>query len=217
MLIRTVVAVTAALMLAAPSFAGDIVSMPTGNVVQPGNIELNGIYWSIPSPAGLGESTSVGELFVGVYDRLELDVLYADVDGLDSFTEVNGYLTLVKETASHPSLIVGATNLAEDDWLAGSDQASVFVLSSYNLAAPPVPSWSTPLVRAHVGWGDEFHGQKVFVGIQVKASPQLGAAWTYYRHKPGWMATYAPLDWLELTAGTIGGDAFYRAGGFLSW
>lgn len=216
---RTVVAVILAAAVVAPVFAGDIVAMPTGNVVKPGNIELNAIYWNQPPKSGPGDYIMVGELFVGVIDRLELDVLYADVKDVDEYTEINAYLTLIKETPKRPSLVVGVTNITEDDWLGGSKDASAFVVSSFNLACPDgPPSWTEPLVRIHAGWGDKFHGDDPIVGVQVRLDPKYGFAWTNYQRRPAYMFTYSPTKWLDLTGGTMnGGDTFYRVGGYLKW
>jgi len=62
-MLRTAVLVVIAMALTAPLFAGDIVAMPTGNTVQPGNIELNAIYWNQAPPSGPGDYIEVGEAF----------------------------------------------------------------------------------------------------------------------------------------------------------
>ena len=71
---RAIFAAVLVLALAAPLYAGDIVTMPTGNMVGPRNIELNGIYLNQP-PAGSTGNNMVGEAFVGIFDRLELKIL----------------------------------------------------------------------------------------------------------------------------------------------
>jgi hypothetical protein len=222
---RTLMAVIVGLALAVPVFAGDIVSMPTANVVQPKNIELNAIYWMLP-PSGSTGNVTVGEAFLGVYDRLEIDVLYADIKDFDNFTEVNAYYTLLKESATRPGLIAGFTNVLGNDWLGGAkfpggdpdyDQPSFVVASAFNLAAPAEISPKTPLIRAHLGWGDRYHESKLFGGIQFKIYPTFGGAAFNYKGDPAYMLTWAPAKKYELTAGTIGGETFYRAGAFLHW
>ena len=252
-MLRSAVMVVIALALAAPLFAGDIVSMPTGNTVQPGKVELNAIWWNLPPTSGPADNVMVGELFVGIIDRVELDLLYADVkddvvfgpgiDVIDNYFEANLYVTLLKEDATHPSLIVGATNVFGSDWIGGGvygaveeegvgsahagrvllggnpdyDEPSLFLLTSYNLAAPAQITWNTPLIRAHLGYGNKYHDSEFFGGVQFKINPAFGGAILNYKSNPAYMATFAPAPWLELTAGTIGGDTFYRAGGFLGW
>jgi hypothetical protein len=208
---RVLLATIVAIALAAPVFAGDIVAMPTGNMVAPGDLELNAIYWNM-APGGSTNDLEVGEAFVGVMKRVELDVLHARQRDADNYTEVNGYLRLIDETASHPSLIVGATNLLEADWLQGSDQASFFAVSSFNLAAPEAITAQTPLVRLHVGYGNEFHGDKLFGGLQFMVTPKVGGAVFNYQGNMQYMVTVKPCKRVEATAGVIDGDAFYRLG-----
>jgi hypothetical protein len=221
---RTLMAVVVGLALAVPVFAGDIVSMPTANVVQPKDIELNAIYWMMP-PAGSAGNVTVGEAFLGLYDRFEVDVLYADIKDFDSFTEVNAYYTLCKEDVEKPGVVVGFTNILGSDWLGGkkfegdpdNDKASFVIASAYNLAAPEKISPKTPLIRAHLGWGNNYHENKLFGGIQFKVYPKFGGALLNYLGQPAYMLTWAPCKKYELTGGTIGGDTFYRAGAFLHW
>lgn len=222
---RTTIVAALVVALAAPVFAGDIVGMPTGNTVQPREVELNAIWWNQPAKSGPGDYILIGEVFFGVIDRLEVNVLYADVKDVDSYTEVNVYGTLIKETADRPSLIVGATNVFGSDWLPGAarryethDDPSFFVVSSYNLAVPPgPPTPQEPLVRLHAGWADGWYDSRFFAGLQFLVDPRLGGAVVNYKEKPGYMVTWKPLDRVELTFGGLHGTVFYRVGGFLDW
>ena len=222
---RTAIAACLALALAAPLFAGDIVAMPTGNTVQPREIELNAIWWNQPAKSGPGDYILIGEVFFGVIDRLEVNVLYADVKDVESYTEVNVYGTLIKETAEHPSLIVGVTNVFGADWLPGAakypekhDDPSFFAVTSYNLAVPPgPPTPQEPLIRMHAGWGDGWHDSRFFAGLQFLVDPKLGGAILNYKAMPAYMLTWKPMDRVEVTGGFLGGDVFYRIGGFLNW
>lgn len=217
---RAVALVVLVLAVAAPSFAGDIVAMPTGNTVAPKNLELNYIWWKQDFPSGPGH-INVGEAFIGVCDRVEVDVDYAGVSGGSDYTEANLYLTVLREDAKHPSLIVGATNVFGSRWLGDgmvpdADKASFFAVSAFNLTAPATPTWNTPLVRAQLGYGNHWH-DGWFGGLQIKIAPEWGAALFNYKHKPVYIATYDAEKWLELSIGAIGGEPFYRAGGFLKW
>jgi len=222
---RALIVAVVAVVMAAPAFAGDIVAMPTGNMVAPHNVELNGIWWEQAASEGPGDYITIGEAFIGVVDRIELDVIYADVKDVDSYTEVNLYGTVLKETAQTPSLIVGVTNLLGADWLPGAakypgtdDDMSVFALSSYNLLAPQgPPSLQHPLVRVHLGWGSGWHDDEFFGGVQFLVHPKLGGAILNYKSMPAYMLTCKPLDSVEATVGYLGGDVFYRVGGFLTW
>ncbi len=222
---RNVVIAIVALALAAPAFAGDIVAMPTGNTVAPRNVELNAILWERPPSQGPGDYITIGEVFIGVTDWLELDVVYADVKDVDSYMEVNLYGTVLKEKPNFPSLIVGVTNVLGQDWLPGAakfagtgDDPSFFAVSSYNLLVPPgPPSWTEPLIRLHLGWGTGWHDEELFGGAQFLVDPKLGGAILSYKSMPAYVATWKPLDWLEVTYGALDGRPVYRLGGFLSW
>ncbi|MCE5218294.1 hypothetical protein LLH03_14820 [bacterium] len=221
---RAVFVAILALALTAPVFAGDIIAMPTGNTVAPKDIELNAIWWKQP-PSGTSGDILVGEAFFGVMDRVELDVLYADVRDAESVTEVNAYVTLLKETPKTPSFIVGCTNVTGADWLGGTkfggpsdnDDPSFFAVSSYNLAAPAVPSFKTPMIRLHLGWGNNWHGDELFGGVQFKVYPNFGGAILNYQSNPAYMLTWQPCKTMEVTGGTNGGETFFRVGGFLHW
>jgi hypothetical protein len=219
---RTLIAAIVCLALAAPLFAGDIVAMPTGNFVQPKHLEFNGIWWKMP-PAGTAGDIMIGEAFIGVADRVEVDVLDAYVRGPNTnVLEVNAYLNVVKETPDHPGLIVGCTNVMGASWLGGAkfggpssnDDPSFCVLTSYNLAAPEVPSFHDPLIRVHFGWGDNWHQSRLFGGVQFKVYPNFGGAILNYQGSPAYMLTWAPCKSWELTVGTLQGSTFFRVGAF---
>ena len=182
-----------------PALAGDIVSMPTGNMVKPHNVEFNYIYWNLrDAPNGPGLS-HVGEVFVGVTDRLELDVDYVHMTGgfpnqlppvsfKKDVAELNAYYRVVDEAPTHPSLIIGATNLTANTFLpsserpTGDSRVSPFAIGAYNLlvpkAGPPTPF--DPVVRLHLGYGTGYHEKQFFGGAQVLFTPQIGAAWFNY-------------------------------------
>lgn len=221
---RTAGCILVALSVVVPVMAGDIVAMPTGNTVAPRHVELNYIRWDLENPVispdqvgGPPRYADIYEGFLGVFDRLELDVLHVDLDRVDTFTEVNAYLTLVKESADYPSVIVGATNILGSDWLDGRDEVSPFILGSYNANVPQgPPSLNDPLIRLHFGYGSDYH-DGIFGGMQGLLQPWLGFAVLNYQHQPSYMATLIPAKWVELTYGTKNGDPFYRAGLFFDW
>jgi hypothetical protein len=201
--------------LVLPAMAGDIVDMPTANSVAPQHVETNYIHWDLSG--GPPRFADIYEVFIGVMDRVELDVDVADLDNVKTFTEANLYLTAVRETADHPSLIVGATNIFANDWTNGQDKVSPFALGAYNInvpAGPPTPN--DPLVRLHLGWGDEYH-QGWFGGVQFLFLPRFGAAAFNYQGQPAYMGTINFGPRFELTYGTKNGDPFYRGGFNFAW
>ena len=212
--------------LAVPVMAGDIVAMPTGNMMPARTAELNYIYWKADTTApampdgydgtksvylGGASHANIYEAFVGVTDWLEVDVLRFDVPGSDALTEGNVYIRLLKETAEHPSLIVGTTNFTGSDWI-GGDDVSPFILGAYNINVPQgPPTLNDPLVRAHLAWGDKFHGG-FFGGLQFLFAPRIGAAVFNYQGAPSYVGVYRAAKWLELRAGWKTGSPFYSAG-----
>lgn len=206
------VALIVAVGLAVPAFAGDIIAMPTGNMMSAQTVELNYIRWQ--NFAGPNDA-NIYEAFVGVTDWFELDVLHFDpVQDLPggSDTEVNAYLRLIKESPKHPSLIVGATNILGENWL-GTDDAAAFVVGAYNISCPAgAPTFNDPLVRMHLGWGDKFHGDRWFGGIQMLVTPRLGLAAFNYQGEPSYLGVYTVSKTLELRGGWKNGTPFYSAG-----
>jgi hypothetical protein len=220
------VALVTAVGLAVPAFAGDIVAMPTGNMMPKGMFEFNYIYWDLeapdayippyPYPEQMGgappDYAHIFEFFYGVTDRLEADVLVVDVDNDDTYVEGNLYYSLIKEQPGKPSLIVGATNITGSKWL-GDNRISPFVLTAFNIACPEgKPSFNDPLVRAHVAWGANFHEDKLFGGLQFLFTPSLGAAAFNYQGDPSYLAAYRVSQALELRAGWKAGTPFYSFG-----
>ncbi len=210
--------------------AGDIVAMPTGNMMPAKTVSLGYIYWdtegrNVPGIGTVGDVTHIGELFYGVTDRLEIDYLWIQprgwgkLPGTDSsVSELNVYYALAKEkTGTHPSFIVGATNVTGNKWLPSSsrpnppsfdDRVSYFAVSSYNIKEPAgPPSLENPLVRLHLGWGNNWHVNRYFGGAQVMWTPQVGMAILNYQGQPSYLGAWMPIPGLELNAGWSQGDA----------
>ena len=76
------------------------------------------------------------------------------------------------------------------------------------------PSPNNPLVRLHLGYGTEIHGDKPFGGVQFLLDPHLGGAILNYQGQPAYMLTLIPKPELpfEITAGTLQGEKFLRLG-----
>jgi len=215
---KSVIGLFLALGLMGLAWAGDIVDMPTGNLVAPHNFEVNYIYWDVdfgPKPAP--QYIHIFEGFVGVTDWLELDAIVADVHNDDTYVKLNAYVRVLPESPSQPSLIVGATNLTASDW-PGNDNISPFVLTAYNLNTPKAaPSLQDPLVRLQLGYGWEAHEEKFFGGLQFMCTPQFGGAIFNYQGAPAYIAVYRPVKEWELRIGFKDSDPFYSLGYFGKW
>lgn len=204
-------------LLVVPAFAGDIVDMPTGNMVAPGNWEFNYIFWDLDLPPGAPENVQIFEGFVGVTDFLELDAIGADVESDQFYVKYNAYFKVIPEKPDRPSLIAGVTNFTGNNWL-GNDDPSPFVLSAYNIHVPEgPPSFNDPLVRVHVAYGTQEHGDRFFGGFQFLFKPWLGAAVFNYQNSPSYVVVVKPRKWYELRAGWKDGDPFYSLGLFGRW
>jgi len=197
--------------------------MPTGNMVAPGDFELNYIYWDLEGMPGTGGGTvadfaHVGELFVGATKNVELDVLHVDLDGIDNYTELNLYGQLVKETPDTPGILVGVTNATGSKWLQNDKRISPFVIFTYNAIQPAAaPSWDDPLIRLHLGFGTNYHDNVPFGGAQILFTPQFGVGIFNYREDPAYLAVFRPSKAVEIRAGTFAGDPLISGGLYASW
>lgn len=227
---RLLLALPLLLAFALPSQAMDSLNMPTGNAMKPGTSELNFIYVTQPLKVNRAGQVKVDDmryvkLFTGVTDRLQVDVDYLDIAHADSYGILNAYYTVFKETPEHPSLVVGGTNLTGSDWLGGTDfggnpdydDPSFFALGAYNLAKPAKPSWKTPLVRLHLGWGNNFHDEELFGMLQLKFDPRFTAVVQNYKSMPTYIGTYQVTDDMQVSIGTMDSNFFWRVGGVLKW
>jgi hypothetical protein len=214
------VVLVVALGLALPALAGDIVDMPTGNMVAPRHFEFNYIYWDVDfGPAPAPQFVSIYEAFVGVTDWLELDAIVSDVDNDKTYVWANAYMRLVPEKPNTPSLIVGLTNVSGADVPGGlSDDPSPFILAAYNIHTPAgAPSLNDPLLRLHVALGGGYHMARPFGGLQMMVTPHLGFGIFSYQGQGAYMAALRPIPQLELRAGFKNNDPFYSAGWFMNW
>lgn len=224
LLVLTLLAISAHLAL-----AGDIVAMPTGNMMPAKTLSLGYIYWNteaISTPAGkVRDFMNVGEVFVGVTDRLELDYLVIQPQGWGKVAndsvlhELNLYYQAINERpGKHPSLVVGATNLTANNWLpskgrpnpaVGDDRISPFALAAYTIRTPVAgpPTWVDPVMRLHLGWGSGWHDNIWFGAAQVMWTPEIGMAILNYQGQPAYLGAWMPLPGLEIHGGWDHGEA----------
>ena len=225
MMFRMTVAVIVVLMcMGGAAWAGDIVAMPTGNMVPEGQYEAHYIYWdtnAIPTPGGqVLEHINVLEFFYGATDKVEVDFLSVCPQGLDSVQELNLYYKVRDEAFQKPSLIVGATNLTGEDWLPSTDRpggdarVSPFVLGACNIMVPKggPPSLRSPLVRLHLGYGINFHEDEPFGGVQILVHPGLGAGIFNYQSQPVYLVACMPTPEIEIHLGWGQGNPLVHLG-----
>lgn len=207
----------AALGMAVPALAGDVVDMPTGNMVSPDHWEFNYIFWDLDLPPGAPQNMNIFEGFAGITDWLELDAIGADVEGDDFYTKFNAYVKVLPEKPDRPSLILGVTNFTGNDW-PGNDDPSPFILGAYNIHVPEgPPSFNDPVVRLHAAYGTGAHADRFFGGFQFLFKPWLGAAIFNYQGNPSYVVVVKPGKKYELRAGWKDSDPFYSVGFFGTW
>ena len=227
------VAVTCAILVLSVvtgGWAKDIVSMPETDMMRPGQFELAYIYWDtdeahLPGGATAMEHANVVEFFMGLTDRLEVDVIHVNPQGhfdtdagdpFDTKTEINLYYKLYDETEKWPRVVVGATNITGSDWLPSHDsndpdgdrRVSPFVITSKVLRRPKhgPPNWDDPAVKLQLGYGVNYHGDHWFGILQVALTPNVVVAWQHYRDQPGWLVGWNDEHGWGVHIGALGGD-----------
>ena len=170
----------------AAAFADDIVTMPTANQLKRGEVDVAAYYLGLDMPTGAPQSVLYQTLYLGITDRLELDLHRADVDkDKASIVSVASY-KLLAETPSRPDVVVGVRNLTGEATTDNpliknrSKDRSVFLSAAktYFLGSAP----GAPLVRWHMSLGSaawtllgEKRHEGVFGGVQALIHPTLGA------------------------------------------
>jgi len=193
--------------------------MPEVDMMGPGELETAYIYWDLedivlPNGAVVRDYAHVYEFFLGITDRLELDVIHINLQGsvstpfgdpLSDKTEINAYFKLLDETPTSPAITVGATNITSNDWLPSTDRTGVdgdyrvspFVTMAKTLRAPKggPPDWNNPAIRLQVGFGGNFHEDKPFGILQFAFTPNVVAGVQNYQGKLGWLVGWTQKPW----------------------
>jgi len=182
--------VVALVAYALPALAGDIVTMPSANQVGGGDVDLAQYYVSFDYPPGLPEHAFMTTMYVGVTDRVEVDVWYVDPnEGSPNVTILNATALLLSQRKGDlVDLVAGVRDIGDDlENLFGPDfDRGIFVAAAKTLNPPPGPPTPAdcPIWRLHLGVGDELgfatdlnrmNKGGVFGGVQALVTPQLGA------------------------------------------
>jgi len=207
----------AILCVATCAYADDIVTMPTANQLKAGEVDLAVYYLGLDLPPGAPESVNYQTLYVGLTDKLELDVHRADVDKDETSTVLVGSFKLLSETRQAPDLVVGCRNFTQEATTLNpvirdrTKDASWFLSAAKTFFMNPAAP-GPPLVRAHLSigtddWtllGDKRH-DGLFGGLQFLFKPELGAVGQY--DGENWITgiTVMPRNTgLTIKAGTYG-------------
>jgi len=179
-----VLAALALAVCAGAALAGDIVSMPSANQVGPGEVDLAQYYIHFNYPyAGLPSHAYFSTMYVGVTDRVELDVWYIDANRAPNETILNATgLVLSERKGDQLDLVVGVRDMGDNLNLVGRG-AFVAAAKTLNPPAGPPTKSDTPIWRLHFGLGtnlglatnlDRIAKDGAFGGIQALVTPAIG-------------------------------------------
>lgn len=202
------VVVLLVLLVGGAAWGTDIVTMPLGNRAPVLGGQVDAIY---VMPDVGPDSVTFVEGYYQVTQAIEVGFIYMKPEGFDSQTEVSAAYTVLPESMLNPAVIVGAYNLLGSDWGA-SDNISPYVMAAKTLRVPKLgpPTPADPVIRAHLGYGTEYHGDAVFGAVQGLLTPNIGVILLHYNDENGAAATYIFKPGLEASVGTYGGDPFLR-------
>lgn len=184
---RYLIVVVALMLVAGCVMADDIVTMPTANQLKAGDVDVAAYYLGLDMPSALPQSVNYQTLYVGLTDKLELDVHRADVDKDDTSNVIVAQYKMLSETAVKPDLVFGVRNLTGESTTLNPAFKGKTEDRSYYLAAaktfffnPAAPG--APLVRVHLGVGtedwtllNEGRHEGIFGGLQFLLRSDLGA------------------------------------------
>lgn len=188
---RYICAVIMILLAASCAFADDIVTMPTANQLKAGEVDAAAYYLTLDFPSAAPQYVQYQTLYVGLTDKLELDVHRSSVDKNETGTIFVASYKVLAESPTTPDMVIGCRNIGGTptslnnpatslDERGKSKDRSYFVSAAktyfLNPAAP-----GAPLVRVHLSVGTEdwtILGKKrhegVFGGLQFLFRPELG-------------------------------------------
>jgi hypothetical protein len=204
-------------LLTVSAFAADIVTMPTANQLKKGEVDVAVYYLDLDLPPVAPQNVNYQTLYVGITDRIELDVHRADVDKDKTSVVLVGSYKLLSETNTLPDLVIGVRNFTGEETtnnpvLAERSGDPSFFLSAAKtfFLRPQAPG--PPLVRAHLSlgtgdWtllGEERH-KGLFGGVQFLVLPWLGGVVQYDGADTITAVTIMPLNTgLTIKGGTYG-------------
>jgi len=187
----------------------DIVTVPTANQLKAGEVDVAVYYLGLDFPEPMPQFARVQTLYVGVTDRIEIDLHRYDLDGDPQPDTIWIMSALVlKEDSKTPALVVGARDL--DEQLADTS----YYLSLAKTLNPPQPGAAPtfPIWRLHLSVGDdddsllgETRHDGLFGGVQVLVTPKLGVIALHDAQDLITGVTYThDRNWPTLKAGTFG-------------
>ena len=184
-------AVALALILSCCALSDDIVTMPTANQLKAGEVDVAAYYLNLDFPKPAPQFVQYQTVYLGLTDRIELDVHRASVDKDETSVVLVGSFKLMSETPVNPDLVVGLRNIAgaattfdnpftPRNERSLSEKRSFFLSGAKTFFFKPLQP-GPPLVRVHlsVGTADwtllgEKRHEGIFGGLQFLLAPYLG-------------------------------------------
>ena len=203
---------------AGASLAGDIVTVPTANQLKAGQFDAAYYYIFVDDGALMAglrpldiDYVRAQTLYVGLTDKVELDIHRYDVNGLGADTIFNSTVVLLPEDQMKPEVVLGGRDLS-----AVYGHASFFVSAAKTINPPVAGPPTKPIVRLHLSLGtkdktlfgeNRHHG--LFGGVQVlyrPTYPMVGVVALYDAQDIITALTVTPKpNWPTLKGGTFGG------------
>ncbi|MCX6360927.1 MAG: hypothetical protein NT029_14035 [Armatimonadetes bacterium] len=212
-----------AALLGTAALADDIVTMPTANQLKAREFDAAVYYISLSMPAGAPQYVQYQTLYLGLTDRLELDLHRAAVDNDAKSVVVVGQYKLLSEGPDTPDLVVGVRNLTgvattNSPLRSYSRERSVYLATAKTWFVRKGVQ-GPPLIRLHTGIGsrdytlmNEPRHEGAFGGIQCLFTPTVGAV--VQHDGQDWITglTYMPpKSGITLKLGTYGDHSWYGA------
>lgn len=184
---RVVAILLLTLIVASAAVSGDIVTVPTANQLKARQVDVAYYYLGLDTPSPQPSYVQVQTVYVGLTDRVELDIHRYDPEkGLDkTATILNASVLLLAETPITPAVVIGGRNITGEKTTnapVDSDKRSWFISAAKNVT-PMLPGGpKLPLVRLHASIGTEDwtllgtdRHEGAFGGVQALLTPEIGA------------------------------------------
>lgn len=174
------------------ALADDIVTMPTANQLKMGEVDVAAYYLTLDFPKPAPQFVQYQTIYVGLTDRIELDIHRAAVDKDTTSTVLVGQVKLMSETMITPDVVIGLRNITGAATTSNnpftmmderklSEKRSAYLAAAKTFFFNPLKP-GPPLVRVHLGLGTEdwtLLGERrhdgLFGGLQFLVAPWLGA------------------------------------------
>lgn len=211
-----------ALFLGAAAIADDIVTMPTANQLKAREVDIAAYYLDLSMPSGAPQFVYYQTLYVGLTDRIELDIHRAKVNRDEDSVVLVGSIKLVNEGPDTPDVVIGLRNITGSATTLApklrskTERRSVYIAAAKTFFMNPEKP-GPPLVRLHAGLGtedwtllNEGRHKGLFGGLQFLFHPVVGAV--VENDGRDWITglTIMPLNsGVTLKGGTYGDHRWY--------